>query len=253
MKRICLLTMVMIPLLAWAGEEDDFGVWTEVGVEKLLPHDLTVGGDVEVRTQDNSTKMGRVSVGANVGYKVHKYLKVGAGYHFLEGYTPDNEGKKYYTPGYWTPRHRVSFDLSSGVKLWRLVKLSVRERYQYTYRAEQDVTRYESYVDGEGNYGYYADEPETKTRKRTDVHLLRSRLKIEFSRKHWHWTPFVSVEAQNNLQNAMHLHKVRTAAGAEYQFTKQHTLSAAYVFTCETKESPDERVHAISVGYNFKF
>ncbi len=253
MRRIYLLLLAFFPLYLWAGGEDDFATWLELGAEKILPYNFTVGAEGELRTQDNSSKIKRFSIGVNGGYKVNKYLKLGVTYNFLEGYSPDKEGKSYYTPGYWTPRHRASFDVCGDIKLWGLVKFSVRERYQYTFRKEQEIDRYSQTYNGDGELVGHDDESEPKIKSRADVHLLRSRLKIEFSRKHWQWTPFVSVEAQNNLRESMHLHKVRSMAGTEYEITKQHKISAAYVFTCETKESPRERIHAISIGYNYKF
>ncbi len=278
-KKLLVGLLLTLPLTMWAGGDDDFGVWTGVSVSKNLPRNWSVGVEAELRTEDNVSKVDRWSVGVELDYRLNKYLKLGASYSLLDKYTsdktkykdPDDDdewttGYNYYKR-YWTPRHRASFELNAGVKLWKWLRISVRERYQFTHTAAKDVERLKyreipgeahlvDFVDGQPVYKY--DDPEisekwdVKHYDGSDSHYLRSRLKLEYDRKRCDWTPFVSVEFQNSLTDAMSLHKVRAMAGTEYKISKHHSVMAAYVFTCETDDG-NARQHAVSVGYGFEF
>lgn len=256
MKKRTLLAFFLasVSIAASAADQDDFGTWYELGVTRILPRNFTLSTEGELRLQDGSRKVDRLGLGLQTEYRAHKYLRLGLGYTFLAGYSPDDLGTKRFTPGYWTLRQRAVFELSSSVKLWRWLKIGLRERYQYTYRPEQTIDRYPLMYDGNGDYiGYDTDDNEPKTRATLHTHRLRSRLKLSLDKKGLAWEPFVAVETQNELNIKMHLHKVRTHVGTEYKFNKQHAVNFAYVFTCTTDEQPRERLHALSLGYNFKF
>lgn len=287
--------LLLSPALVSAGDKDDFGTWLELGAEKALPHNLSVGLSTELRMQDNSTTVNRWGIGAELGYKVNKYFKLGASYSFLYGYNADKFKTKVtdhykddivdddhwngynkvetFTQSNWVMRHRFNVEANATVKLGGWLRISLRERYQYTHRPEQYENetktkwkvRYDRVMDGDGNVSYqlkdeyaggwmldYADRQERDTISMSNTHILRTRLKLEVDKKRLAWSPFVSVETQNNLTECMHLTKVRTMVGTEYKINKHHSLEAAYVFTCETDEGR-QRFHAVSVGYKFKF
>lgn len=344
MNKITKLTLATAALLigsataAFAGDEDDFGIWAEAEVEKKLPYNMSLGIASEMRTENNSSRMDRLSFGVSFGYKVNKYFKVGASYSLLESYrTSKTEDKSYrdkldggikksvvqqgegkydwydldalpsdltqykkyrltdcngynYTPSFWRTRHRLSIDATGSVKIAKILRVSLRERYQYTSGCTKNVNQHivrekynrrknsptmdantmEWYLDPEG---WEVDEDyNTELEKNTDSirvksfsyddsHILRSRLLLQIDKKRLAWSPFISVEAHNNLvaqhgenpTNVLHLEKLRTTVGTEYKITKQHSLSLAYVLTCNYEEPQTQRFHAISVGYNFDF
>lgn len=294
-RIIVIVCLLLSAPLVWAGDKDDFGTWLELGAEKGLPHNLSLGLSTELRMQDNSTTVNRWGIGAALGYKVNKYFKVGASYSFLYGYNADKFKTKVtdhykddivdddhwngynkvetFTQSNWVMRHRFNLEASTSIKLGKWLRISLRERYQYTHRPEQYENetktkwkeRYDKVMDGDGNVSYllkdeyaggwlldYADRQERDTISMSNSHILRTRLKLEVDRKRLAWSPFISVETQNNLTESMHLAKVRTMVGTDYKINKQHSLEAAYVFTCETSDGR-QRFHALSVGYNFKF
>ena len=108
-------------------------------------------------------------------------------------------------------------------------------------------------------------EWESETKERTKPaesdHVLRSRLKLEYDKKHCPWGPYLSVETHNSLNSGqkMNLEKVRTGIGCEYKINKQHSVSFAYIFTAHIHDDEDdhqrlhERIHAASIGYQFEF
>ena len=205
----------MLPLVS-VQAEDRYGEWMELNIEKSLPRYWSVGAGTELRAEERT----RWSIGANVGYKPIKYLKLNASYNFLYRNRPDNRREHYKNDvvsvnnwngynlrdAYWSPRHRVSFDATGTVKLWKWFRISVRERYQYTHRMQSTATdakyRYaKATVSGVTTYELKAGYPEyeTDTISAEDSHILRSRLKLSVDKKGWRFEPFVSVEFHNNL------------------------------------------------------
>ncbi len=260
MARLTLiLSLLLLPLLTRADDKDDFGVWAEIGVQKVLPRNFTVGLEGELRTRNTSTKVDRIGFGVNAGYKLNKYVKFGVAYSFMESYKDDKTTIKYksdgetiknvhVTPSYWRPKHRLGIEVTPSVKLFHTLRVSLRERYQYTRKQEVSLAR-QKYKYDLGTEEW-AKEDDPKLKEAEDTHILRSRLKLEIDKKKLAWSPFVSAETQNHFRR-MELRNVRATAGTEYKFNARHSVSAAYVFTYYKEDA--DRLHAISVGYNFKF
>ena len=244
MKRLLLL-FVLLPSLAWAGDDDDFGTWLELGAEKALPRNMEIGLDGGLRMKDGSTLVDRWDLGASFGYKVHKYLKLSAGYSFLHDYSPEKRKEKYEIKGdapqsefeeytyekgfnlykkHWSARHRIYVEASSSVKLWKTIRLSGRLRYQFTHKSVEKVDRYRysekievtphmvGFVDGSPVFKMEEEDPEInhdewdiKSYDAENRQVLRSRLKIELDKKHLAWSPYVSVEFHNNVASGAHM------------------------------------------------
>lgn len=141
---------------------DDFGLWTEVSVEKSLCKHLSADFGYDFRTEQNLDAISRNGVSLGLGYKPFKTvkfggkknvfsLKFGTGYAFLRDRNPqenkgikakenyNDEGKRngwnvdsVIDHGYWRNKHRAWFDVQAKLTLGRF-SLSVRERYQYTH------------------------------------------------------------------------------------------------------------------------
>lgn len=239
------------------------GVWTEVGVSKALPYNLSVEASAGHRTLDWFDWSSRTDVSAGLSYKVNKYVKFGLGYTFIAKNNQD-EWKDHLSDktgkwnGYnvddnnWALRHRLSLDVTGTYRVSKLIRFSLRERYQYTYQSPRDVDRtkmrdknYDGIID---DITYTTDHKPHKNR-----HLLRSRLKISLDKKDLKWEPYVSVETHNDFSKKMHLDKIRTIVGVDYSITKKHQVGLGYVFNHENDDDGDQNIHAISVGYNFKF
>lgn len=276
MKRkliICLLTIV--PALSWAGDQDDFGTWLELGVQKSLPHNLSIGLEGELRTDNNSSQIDRLSMGIAMGYKVNKYFKLGASYNLMGSYSAEKRKEHYkndieddehwngykIVDSYWTPKHRLNLEATATIKLWKWLRISARERYQYTHASSVDFDeskyRFTKIIDAAGQTSYELrdgyPEIEQNSKLASDAQYIRSRIKLEVDKKRLAWSPFVSVEFHNSIDRSFHLHKLRTSLGTEYAISKQHTLGVAYILTNEFDESPNERMHAISASYKFDF
>ena len=203
MKRIILALLLLSPLtcrfsflLADDETENTGAIWTEVNVTKALPYNLSIEGSLEHRTIDWFDWSSRVSAGLGLNYKVNKYMKIGLGYTFIEKHNQE-EWKDHYSDktgkwnGYnvdspnWANRHRLSLDLTGTVKLHKVLRITLRERYQFTHQASRDVDRMKlrdpSY-DGDLKLIELEDTTYTIDHKsHKNRHLLRSRQLVVFT------------------------------------------------------------------------
>lgn len=267
--------MAILPVAAQAEGNDEGAVWTEIGVQKSINRQWKVGMDTEFRAQ----KEARWSLGVNTTYKPIKYFRLGVAYNFQYRRSPETDKPHYDKDNgeydgfnrheqYWVPRHRLSLDATGTVKWGGWLRVSLRERYQFTHRAEvtYDMTQYRCEVikDGNGEFLRYDwDDPKVKerTKEAEGDHVLRSRLKLEMDRKGCAWGPYVYAEAHNNLGSGqkMNLEKVRTGLGCDYKINKQHSVGLAYVLTAyiHDEDAPyarlHDRVHAANISYQFDF
>lgn len=269
--RVCMILLSAVALLLpsniMAEGDDDFGMWFELGAEKALPRNFSVSLEGELRTQNNSRNLDRLNIGIGLNYKLSKYVKFGTSYMFMGSYSPEERKEHYNSSGvwngynldeaFWTPRHRVNVEVTGGYKIAGWVKISLRERYQYTYGYEEYYTQEKYRYNSSGNLKPGYPISETDYKEEESRHILRSRLKVEMSRKGIKWNPFVSLEFQNNLSDAFNLYKIRTRVGTEYHFNKKHGVGLAYVLThrYKTKDAVEtvKRTHAICASYNFNF
>lgn len=281
LQKFCFALLLSLPLSSFAADgEDHFGTWGEIGITKALPYNWDIGLNTEIRAEEKV----RWGVGADVGYKPSKYVKFGVGYSYMERVKPEKRREHYRNDivdddywngynlreGYRSPRHRFHAEITGTVKLWKWLRISVRERYQFTrYRRTEAVDtkfRYDKLYNGDGDFlGYELRDgyPETEidvTHERSN-NVLRSRLKLEVDKKGLDLSPFISCEAHNSLNkgNDMLLEKVRSAIGVEYSLNKQNRISIAYVLTCDIHDDENmherihDRTHAVNIGYKFKF
>lgn len=246
-KVLYLLALLMLPL-ASAAQSDDFGVWTSVGVEKKISKKVSVGLEAELRTRDDVSELDRWSVGLDGQYKITKWLKVSAGYSLLN----DNNRKITYkeTNGrpnklaeYWGVRHRFNVSLTGSRKFGNL-QVSLRERWQYTYRPSKTIDQRWDYDDEE-----FDNKPKTYNARGKNV--LRSRLQLSYDIPNCHVEPYVSAEAFN----AWSVEKMRYTAGADWKISKKHAVGIYYLYQSVHDDDDDNEPnrHVLGVEYKFKF
>lgn len=246
-KTFCLLALMMLPLASFA-QGDDFGVWTSVEAEKKINKKISVGLEAELRTRDDVSELDRWSVGVGGQYKLTKWLKVGAGYSFLN----DNNRKITYKQTnnmpnklaeYWGVRHRFNVSLTGSHKFGNL-QVSLRERWQYTYRPSKTIDQRWDYDDEE-----FDNKP--KTYKGKGKNVLRSKLQLSYDIPHSHFEPYLSAETFNSWAIA----KTRYAAGVDWKITKKHGVGLYYLYQSVHDDDDDNEPnrHVVGVEYKFKF
>lgn len=263
-------------LLAAPVAADDFGLWPEVGVEKKLGR-FSIEATTGLRFNNNVGSTSRFDIGLGGDYKVCDYLKVGAGYVYIDDHKPRSTSEHYKNSdptqmngynvehSYWRSKHRIYVQATGKYEVARFT-FTLRERYQLTRFAEADVTedKYRGIISNPENYAdssalmpngnYYAyDETETDTKQAKTKHYLRSRIGVAYNIRHCPVDPFASFEISNNLSNGFSLDKRRWIVGADWKIAKQHKLSVSYVYTNGNDDDDDDNLHAISVGYKFSF
>ncbi|MBQ8454115.1 MAG: DUF2490 domain-containing protein [Bacteroidaceae bacterium] len=285
LRRYILVLPLLLAIPMMAQDNDEVGIWSEIGIEKAITKKWDVGLDLEYRAQNKS----RFSAGLSIGYKPFKGLKLGIGYNFLYTCRPDKYKDKSegevgsdnwtegynFTKEYWYPRHRFNAEATGSIKLWNWLKISLRERYQLTHSRERTVEKQKHRVEHVKQVEFdddwneiisyredVSDETETTVKPALTDQVLRSRLKLEYDKKRFPFSPFVSAEFHNSVGVGDHmlLQKIRTGIGSGYKFRKHHEISLSYLITfymydIEDNEvvRQDERRHAICLGYKYSF
>ncbi|MCR4603889.1 MAG: DUF2490 domain-containing protein [Prevotella sp.] len=230
------------------AQSDDFGIWTEANVEKSITDKLSIEGGAELRTRDDGFgEIDRWSVGVGASYDLTPWLKASVGYSLLNDHNHkvNNSGKKY--ADYWGFRHRLNVSLTASYKIGKL-GISLRERWQYTYRPEKTVQRYWNYTD-EDDDRYYGEEADTHVYKGKGTNKWRNRLQLKYKLSK-QWRPFVSAET---TVGGSGLDKIRYAAGTEWRISKQHELEMYYMYQQNKKDEDESNRHVIGVSYKYKF
>lgn len=290
LRHSILALLLLAPALLHAQEtaaqdNDEVGVWTELGLEKAITKKWDVGVDLEYRAQNRA----RFSAGLSTSYKPFKFLKLGVGYNFLYSFRPDkyknkDEGEEFsdewikgynHTPEYWFPRHRFSAEATGSIKFWGWFKVSLRERYQLTHSRARSVDKLKHREINEKKYDFdedwneitwyektVTDEVETTEKPSFTDQVLRSRIKFEFDKKRNPFSPFVSAEFHNSVSRGDHmlLQKIRASIGSSYKFRKHNEVSLAYIITFDMYDVEEnevvrlyDRLHAINIGYKYSF
>ena len=221
---VLLLTFIFVKLVK-AQTTNDFGVWVSAGSEKSVRDSWIFGISTELRTKDYSKSVDRWRLGVNATYKVCKSLKLGGGYEFLLKSRKTGDWKEK------VPRHRFMFDITSGTKVFNWLKLSLQERYQYTYTMQK------------GNV-YAIHE-----------HHLRSRFKTEMSNSKMKcWSPFASVEMFNNMAKQFQVDEMRVALGTTYNINTRHAINFGYLLDLKRSANGlNNALHVLTSGYVFIF
>ena len=241
-SMIQIILSAIILLLPLSAMSQDFGLDINLGVKKKIVKGLIISAEFELRTQDMSSALERIDAGLGISYKPIDYFKIGAGYHFIDKYKLKHETKKgNIVDEYWSPRHRAYADVT-GILPIENFELSLRERYQYTYRSETSAKKWDS--DGDPKNDEIIDAKHD--------HILRTRVQAQYSIKPIKLSPYFSIEVYNDLIESFNIDKVRLLVGMEYSLKKHHVFDLFYRYTAGIADSDDE-CHLLGIGYEFKF
>jgi opacity protein-like surface antigen len=229
----------------------EFGTWTEASVEKKVSKKVSVSAGAELRTGNGMQNVDRWSVGIGASYRLTDWLKADAGYTLLYDYherdTTYNYSKKgvlrpnKITQTYFGMRHRVYVSLTGNMDVGKL-GISLRERWQYTYRPAVDNIRMDS-QDSEDDEGYGYTYPV----KGKGKNVWRNRLQFGY-RLTKVFKPYASIETY--MANGWD--KLRFAAGCEAKLDKNNSIDIGYRFQkVYDGEEPDS--HILSISYKYKF
>lgn len=242
-KLLIIAAMALMPVMVSAQDDggDDFGTILSVEGTHRFDKKFSVSAEMEMRTRDDVKTVDRWSGGVQASYKVLPWLKASAGYTFL--YDNNEKYNNSFTKKaeFWGSRHRVNVSLTASCKVGNF-DLSLRERWQYTYRPEVTVDRIRL------SDGAVLEDDKTFDSKGKNV--LRSRAMAEYKIKDFPITPYASVE----LFNASKLEKIRYTAGADYKINKKNVVGMYYRYQHVNDDSDEEpNRHVIGLEYKFRF
>lgn len=245
MKKIVVMLMILLPIGAQA-QSDEFGTWTSVSLDKKLSKQFTLGTELELRTGNNLKNIDRWSAGISLDYRLAKWLKASAGYTYLYDYHPetytyqDDGDLNKRTMTYFGSRHRLNVSLTASKDFGKL-SVSLRERWQYTYRPEQTNRRMD-YQHSDLGYSYPV--------KGKATNMWRNKLQLKYKATSL-LQPYLYGET---YVGGSGFDKLRLSLGTELKLSKQSSLSVGYVYQKVYDDNDEEgNKHVLSIGYKYKF
>ena len=245
MKKTVIVLMILLPIGVQA-QNDEFGTWTGVSLDKKLSKQLTLGTELELRTGNNLKNIDRWSAGISLDYRLAKWLKAGAGYTYLydyhpEAYTYQDDGDlNKRTMTYFGSRHRLNVSLTASKDFGKL-SVSLRERWQYTYRPEQANKRMD-YQHSDLGYSYPV--------KGKATNMWRNKLQLKYKATRL-LQPYLYGET---YVGGSGFDKLRLSLGTELKLSKQSSLNVGYVYQKVYDDDDEEgNKHVFSIGYKYKF
>ena len=233
------LSALLLTSVGVKAEGDDFGIWTEANVEKKVSRNLSIDAGVEMRTRDHVKTVDRWSGSIGASYKLTDWLKASADYTFLYDNNEKWNDKQTKVASFWGVRHRFNVSLTGSVDFGNL-SVSLRERWQYTYRPEKTVERTK----------VSNGKVEDKTYNGKGKNVWRNRLQLKYKLTSL-WRPYVNGET---YVAGSGLEKYRLSAGTEIRLSKKHSFDVKYLFQKSCSDDDDEgNHHILGFGYTFKF
>ncbi|MDD5869926.1 MAG: DUF2490 domain-containing protein [Bacteroidales bacterium] len=240
----CLIASALAPTVQAA--DNDFGMWYSVSAEKKITKKWSAEIEAEMRTRNDARTWDRWSASASAKYKLTKWLNAEVAYVFLNDNNPEkisyhtNGDYNNWRPSYWGTRHRFNVSLTGKVGFGGF-EVSLRERWQYTYRPEATTLRYD----------FDNSEWEDVAVRGKGSNVLRSRLQVEYNIPKSKVDPHASVE----LFNAWNVEKVRYTVGADWKIRKKHVIGVNYIYQSINGDDVDNDPNSniVSLSYKFKF
>ncbi|QFQ13263.1 DUF2490 domain-containing protein [Pseudoprevotella muciniphila] len=262
MKRLLSLVLGAMAVLSASAQSDDFGIWTEVGIEKKFGKKLSLEGGVEARFEDKVTKVTRTGFNIGVTYKPWKFLRFGAGYAFMNDWKDTEVNTKYDTDAetgtttfsgynidkdFRRNKHRLYIQAVGKLDVGRF-SFSLRERLQYThYRSDEtNSIKYRTPLDEESkefyemmgrsvytyNNQYFGSKEEVIDNKHSkNRYYVRSRFQVSYNIKGIPLEPYASIELSHCLNKGFGFstHKSSATEGSSWNPKKyRYTIGADY-------------------------
>ena len=222
--------MPCLPALA----EGEAGMIMQAGVQKQVTKRFSATLTADLRLRNNFKSIERWSLSPMAGYKLTDWLKVDAGYMLLRTQFPQTRatatGKGL---GYWDVKHRAYASLTGTCHPTGNIVLSLRERWQYTYR--------------------HVPSAEGMAIPDSHRHVLRSFLQVQYLIPKSPLTPYASAEIFNALDNAMNFERILCTIGTNIKMSDRHTLTVFYrykhPFSSGNNPTPD--LHYLGIAYKY--
>lgn len=227
---LCIVGL-LLAVSSMAQTSNDFGIWSSISASKDLTKKISLSGELENRTRDNSSQISRWDAQLGAEYKLFKPLTVGLAYQFQ--YFHD---MKYYD---FQPRNRFIGYLQGKYK-WNNFQFSLRERVQVTTKDESDR------IKSSGKIDTYKINPEW---------TWRNRAKVEYNIPSCRFTPSLSAETFFDLNNpdGNQFSGLRYTLSVDYKINKRNYLELSGIYDTDINTDDAESRSVVAIGYSFKF
>ncbi|MBQ4519199.1 MAG: DUF2490 domain-containing protein [Bacteroidaceae bacterium] len=247
--KIRYLVMSVALLFVGIGHCKAQSLWTSADIKAKVTTGVKAFAEAEYRTHNEFSSTERWSGSVGLEYEPWKFLELTLGYSYIHQQNEDRLTKGGNIElSHWQPKHRGFFAVT-GKAEWKRFSFSLRERYQYTYRTSKVVEKYDMY-DGDGVL-----RPVPKLEEEWNAgegkQVLRSRLEVEYDIKKSPFSPYVSCEMYNLIEENFGIEKTRWTVGTSYKINKKHSVDLYYRYI-DQSDDDEEGGHVIGVGYSFK-
>ena len=216
MKKYCLMALILgvisLPATTVYAQEADYTTWLKIGTQYEVSGRWELSGGLEWRTKEDLGMTDRLGLDVAARYEALSFLKLGAGYE-VHYRNRGDEG--------WKFRHRYHAEGTLSANLMR-VKVSLRERFQHTWNAEEKEFR------------------------------LRSRLKLAYDIRRCKLEPYASLEMYNGLGRGERFDVARMRYRAGLTLPLFSERWEADVFYCRQWER-DKKKNIFGVDCVYKF
>lgn len=220
MRWKLLLITCLLGTSAFSQENDDYMLWTTVGVtgDIVKKTDWTA----ELSTRFDNTGVATFFPQVGINYKLTKWLKPSLEYRFVID-------KNSY--GNYKAAHRLNFNAKFKESFDRL-DVGLRVRYQYAF-------------DNRGNFDYDADFDQA----------FRFKPEIAYDIKNFILTPKISTEFFYNPalgENGRRFDKMRLGIGASLDLNNDHDISFKYQLDKRFFAYDRGVRHVLAISYQYK-
>lgn len=213
-KCLLLFLFSSLAICTYAQYNQDLQLRTGVKFSKTFKKDYTFSAQYQVRAGNFLTNFRGSFITLGFEYKVNKYFSAEVGYRYSTSNIRDS--------------HRF---FVSGIGKYKFGDFTLTSRLTYQRQHPYFNNTYES-----GN------EPTNYIRNRTQ-------LKWDFVK---HWDTYISIEPFYLISNEFKgCDRVRTIAGLDYTFKKNHTINLWYMFQPDVNQANPDMVHAIGLMYEW--
>lgn len=222
MKKGFLILFLILILPSAMSAQEDAGLWLNGDISWKIAPKLQLEFSESFRFRENLGEIDRSETSLDLSYKFFKFLKAGGVYDFIYYNHPTKD---------WEARHRYKLYVTGDFSINRF-NISVREMFQSTYRV---------------------GVAETSTRANPKM-VLRSRIMAEYDIKGSKFTPYLSAEYYNTLNDPVknELVKTRYTAGTRYRINKRNSLEIFYRHISEKDDDDVEGSNILGIGYSYK-
>ena len=216
---------LLLCLEAVVAQQNDWGIWTTVDIEKKLNKSWNADVGFEYRSKDGTSLTDQIRGSLGVDYKPYKFLKFGASYTLI--------ANKKQKRDVFVNRHRFTLNATASYKFDRFTA-SWRPRLQATFYdpSEKDADELD-------NYRW----------------VMRNRFGLKYNIKKTPLKPYAQYEMFNRIFSDLSpsYYKNRFSTGVEISIGKCHELELGYKRNSELKNDKKYRFDVVAVGYTFVF